>query len=244
MIVIPAIDIIDGKCVRLTEGDFSTRKEYSSDPVEIARKFERAGLTHLHVVDLDGARTGSIVNQQILASITRETNLRVDFGGGLKSEGDVRIAMDSGAEKVTGGSVAVKNPDIFKEWIRKFGAEKIILGADVRDRRIAVSGWQETTILDIETFVEAYSREGIKYSIATEISRDGRLSGPDFELYEMLQTRFPSINWIASGGISGLEDLQRLEQLGLYGAIVGKAYYEGHLSLEEMAEVNKRSQTT
>jgi phosphoribosylformimino-5-aminoimidazole carboxamide ribotide isomerase len=241
MIVIPAIDIIDGKCVRLSEGDFSTRKEYSADPVHVARRFEDAGLTHLHVVDLDGARTGSIVHHKLLSSIASSTELSIDFGGGLKSDSDVKLAFDSGARQVTGGSIAVKNVAVFRNWIREFGPDRIILGADVRDGKIAVSGWQETTDLLIGPFVEEFSRDGIRYSIVTEISRDGRLTGPDFQLYASLQEQFPEINWVASGGVSGADDLRRLEKMGMYGAIVGKAFYEGHIRLEEMVEINQRT---
>ncbi|MFT6981270.1 MAG: phosphoribosylformimino-5-aminoimidazole carboxamide ribotide isomerase [Crocinitomicaceae bacterium] len=234
MRIIPAIDIIDGKCVRLTRGDYDTSKIYNIDPVEVAKEFEANGIQFLHVVDLDGAKSKRIVNYKILEKIVSETNLSIDFGGGLKSDEDLRIAFDSGANQVTGGSVAVQNPEIFKAWLKQFGANKIILGADCKDRRIATNGWLKTSELDVLDFVLGYQAEGIESVICTDISKDGMLQGPSIELYKELLFK-SEVKLIASGGVASIQDLIDLKDIGCEGAIVGKAIYEGKITLKELS---------
>lgn len=234
MRIIPAIDIIDGKCVRLTQGDYSTKKIYNEDPVAAALEFEAMGLRYLHVVDLDGARSGTIKNERVLQEISRQTSLQVDFGGGIKSEEDLQKALDAGAEQVTCGSIAVKHPELVLRWLEKFGRDKIILGADVSEGYIAVSGWQEKTTLAIEDLLHMYIDDGMKYVICTDISSDGMLKGPNFELYSGLLETFPGLHLIASGGVSSTDDLKRLQDLGIEGVIIGKALYEGSIDLEEL----------
>ncbi|MFT6921569.1 MAG: phosphoribosylformimino-5-aminoimidazole carboxamide ribotide isomerase [Crocinitomicaceae bacterium] len=234
MRIIPAIDIIDGKCVRLTRGDYDTSKIYNIDPVEVAKEFEANGIQFLHVVDLDGAKSKRIVNYKILEKIVSETNLSIDFGGGLKSDEDLRIAFDSGANQVTGGSVAVQNPEIFKGWLKQFGANKIILGADCKDRRIATNGWLKTSELDVLDFVLGYQAEGIESVICTDISKDGMLQGPSIELYKELLFK-SEVKLIASGGVASIQDLIDLKAIGCEGAIVGKAIYEGKITLKELS---------
>ncbi|MFT6246681.1 MAG: phosphoribosylformimino-5-aminoimidazole carboxamide ribotide isomerase [Salibacteraceae bacterium] len=234
MRIIPAIDIIDGKCVRLTRGDYDTSKIYNIDPVEVAKEFEANGIQFLHVVDLDGAKSKRIVNYKILEKIVSETNLSIDFGGGLKSDEDLRIAFDSGANQVTGGSVAVQNPEIFKGWLKQFGANKIILGADCKDRRIATNGWLKTSELDVLDFVLGYQAEGIESVICTDISKDGMLQGPSIELYKELLFK-SEVKLIASGGVASIQDLIDLKGIGCEGAIVGKAIYEGKITLKELS---------
>ena len=233
MRIIPAIDIIDGKCVRLTKGDYATKKIYNENPLEIAKEFEANGIQYLHLVDLDGAKLGRIVNYKILEQISENTNLKIDFGGGLKTNADLEIAFNSGANQITGGSIAVKNPDLFQEWISKYGS-KIILGADVYNEKIAVSGWQETSDLDLLPFIKKYQNFGIETIICTDISKDGMLEGPSFSLYEKILSDFPDINLIASGGISSFEELPKLQLLGCEGVIIGKAIYEGKISLKQL----------
>lgn len=235
MHIIPAIDIIDGKCVRLTQGDYNQKKEYASDPLEVAKAFENAGLKRLHVVDLDGAKASKIVNGKTLQSITKNTNLHVDFGGGVKSSEAIEEAFEAGAAQITAGSIAVKNQALVKEWLQHFGPEKIILGADVKDGEIRTHGWQEGSGLNIFSFLEEYLKAGAQYVICTDVSKDGLLQGPSFELYGEIMEKFPEIKLIASGGVSCLEDLKRLNEQGVYGTIVGKAFYEGKISLEELA---------
>ncbi|MFT6717253.1 MAG: phosphoribosylformimino-5-aminoimidazole carboxamide ribotide isomerase [Saprospiraceae bacterium] len=234
MIIIPAIDIIDGKCVRLTKGDYSQKTTYNENPLEVAQMFENAGFSHLHLVDLDGAKSGHIVNQQVLKTITSNTSLKVDFGGGVKTNEDITLAFECGAQQITGGSIAAKNPEIMSEWIAKYGAEKIILGADVHDKKIAVGGWLETTSLDLFDFLTDYRSKGIEYVICTDISKDGLLQGSANELYAEIMTAFPGIKLVASGGVTTEEDLIELQKIGVYGAIVGKAIYEGRISLETL----------
>lgn len=234
MIIIPAIDIIGGACVRLTKGDYNQQKTYNSNPLEVAKSFEEAGFTHLHLVDLDGAKGGKIINDKVLKSITENTSLKVDFGGGVKSDSDIELAFNSGASQITGGSIAVKNEAVFNSWISKYGAGKIILGADVHDKKIAVSGWLETSDLDLFDFLEKYLSKGIEYVICTDISKDGLMQGSSNELYLEIQNKFPSIKLIASGGVTTEEDLIELERIGVYGAIVGKAIYENKLTLETL----------
>lgn len=234
MRLIPAIDIIDGKCVRLTRGDYSTRKVYNENPLDAAKEFEAAGMAFLHLVDLDGAKSNHIVNHRVLEQIAGHTSLKIDFGGGLKSDDDLRVAFDCGAAQVTAGSVAVKDPDLFLQWLDKYGADKIILGADGANRKIATSGWLQTSSLDMRDFISMHEKNGVKYVICTDIDRDGMLRGPSFELYaEILQTT--SVRLIASGGVSCMDDLYRLGATGCEGAIIGKALYEGKISLEELA---------
>ncbi|SDS36380.1 1-(5-phosphoribosyl)-5-[(5-phosphoribosylamino)methylideneamino] imidazole-4-carboxamide isomerase [Formosa sp. Hel1_31_208] len=234
MRIIPAIDIIDGKCVRLTKGDYGTKKIYNENPVEVAKAFEGAGIQHLHLVDLDGAKAKHIVNYKVLEQITSKTNLKIDFGGGLKTNEDLHIAFNSGARQVTGGSIAVKDPEAFKGWIAKYGSAKIILGADCNNEKIAVSGWQEESDLDVLPFIKSYQENGIKYVICTDISKDGMLEGPSFDLYKRILSASKDIKLIASGGVTSIKDLNTLEDLGCEGAIIGKAIYEGHIRLSDL----------
>jgi len=236
MKIIPAIDLIDGKCVRLTKGDYSTQKVYSENPLELARQFEAAGIQHLHLVDLDGAKSKHIVNHDILESICTHTNLTVDFGGGIKSDEDIRIAFESGANQVTGGSIALKDPETFKRWIAVYGPSKIILGADCKGRKIATSGWLETSEVDIIPYIKNYQSEGIKTVICTDIAKDGMLQGPSVELYKEILEK-TQVNLIASGGVTTLDDLLILQSMGCYGAIIGKAIYEGNITLQQLKEL-------
>lgn len=237
MEIIPAIDIIAGKCVRLTQGDYSQKKEYADDPLEVARKFEAAGIKRLHLVDLDGAKAKHIVNRQVLESIAKKTSLKVDFGGGVQSDADIQLAFDCGATQVTGGSIAVKNPDLFEDWIKVHGSEKIILGADAKNRKIAIGGWEETTTADVISFIKGYNEKGILYVICTDVAKDGLLEGPSIELYKDILEEIPGIKLIASGGVSSMKDLEELEKSGVYGTIVGKAFYEGRVSLQDLASL-------
>ena len=236
MRIIPAIDLIDGKCVRLSQGDYTTQKVYSESPLEMAKQFEGAGIQYLHLVDLDGAKSGSIVNHKVLEQIATKTNLKVDFGGGLKSTKDATIAFESGANQITGGSIAVKNPTVFLEWLNEFGTEKIILGADCKNRKIATNGWYESSELDVSDFIADYLKKGISYVISTDIEMDGMLNGPSFDLYEEL-VQLNGLQLIASGGVATINDLVRLKEQGCEGAIVGKAFYEGRITLKELSEL-------
>ncbi|NLJ20388.1 MAG: 1-(5-phosphoribosyl)-5-[(5-phosphoribosylamino)methylideneamino]imidazole-4-carboxamide isomerase [Bacteroidales bacterium] len=235
MEIIPAIDIIDGKCVRLAQGDYDKVKIYSRNPEEVAKMFADEGFRRLHLVDLDGAKAQHIVNYKVLEKITSTTDLIVDFGGGLKSDDDLRIAFESGASMVTGGSIAVKNPEILIKWLKKYSGEKIILGADAKNDKIAVSGWTESTELDLIPFIKEYVSKGIKYVICTEISRDGMLQGPAVELYKKIIAAEPQVHLIASGGVGSLQDIEMLNEAGIPSVIVGKAIYEGHISLKELS---------
>jgi len=234
MKIIPAIDIIDGKCVRLTKGDYATQKTYNENPLEVAKQFEASGIEFLHLVDLDGAKSSRIVNYQVLERIASKTSLKIDFGGGLKSDDDVEIAFNSGANQITGGSIAVKNPTLFQSWITKYGAERIILGADVADKKIAISGWQEVTDLELFPFVESYKSLGLNTVICTDIAKDGMLEGTSVELYKELMTQFPDLNLVASGGVTTIKELDELASNNIYGAIIGKAIYEGRIALKEL----------
>ena len=236
MRIIPAIDIIDGKCVRLTKGDYSTTKIYNENPVEVAKKLSDNGIKYLHVVDLDGAKSNQIVNYKVLEKIVSETNLLVDFGGGLKADQDLKIAFESGANQITGGSIAVKNESLFTSWIERYGSEKIILGADCLNRKIATNGWLEGSELDVKAFIESYQVKGIQSVICTDISKDGMLEGPSIELYEELLT-LSKFNLIASGGVATIDDLIKLKEIGCEGAIVGKAFYEGNITLKQLSEL-------
>ena len=234
MRIIPAIDIIEGKCVRLTKGDYNTKIIYNENPLEVALAFEDAGIEYLHVVDLDGAKASHIVNYKILEQIASKTNLKIDFGGGLKSDEDLHIAFESGANQITGGSIAVKNIPVFENWIATFGADKIILGADCNHDKIAVSGWQEESNLNVIPFIQDYQSKGIHYVICTDISKDGMLQGPSFDLYERILTQASHIKLIASGGISTFHEIPQLAKLGCEGVIIGKAIYENRISLKEL----------
>lgn len=235
MIIIPAIDIIEGKAVRLTQGDYNQKTEYSTDPVAVARAFESVGIERLHVVDLEGAKASKPVNLATLKDITTGSNLSVDFGGGVKSKESIELAFGAGAHQITAGSIAVKDKALVQSWIKQYGAGKIILGADVKDEKVAINGWQEDSGIDLFEFLEEYMALGIVYCICTDVSKDGLLQGPSFDLYDKIQKQFPALKLIASGGVSCMGDLERLDKMGVYGTIVGKAYYEGRISLEELA---------
>lgn len=234
MQIIPAIDIIDGKCVRLTQGDYGQKTIYNENPLEVAKEFEAAGLQRLHLVDLDGAKAGVVKNWKVLESIAGHTSLVIDFGGGLKKESDVETVFNSGAALATIGSLAVKNETLFVEWLQKFGAHKFLLGADVKEEKIAVGGWLETTDLDIYDFIGKYYAHGIQQLFCTDVSKDGKLEGPSIALYTKIIDRFPQLHFIASGGVSSVADLEELEKIGCAGAIVGKAIYENRVTLDEL----------
>lgn len=236
MRLIPAIDIIEGKCVRLSKGDYNTKKVYNENPLEIAKAFEANGIEYLHLVDLDGAKSQHIVNYKVLESICTKTNLKVDFGGGLKSDEDLRIAFESGANQITGGSIAVKQPETFKNWLTNYGSDKIILGADCKDRKVATSGWLETSELDVVDFIKQYEKEGAKYVICTDIAKDGMLQGTSNELYKEILSE-TEVNLIASGGVSNIDNLILLKEIGCEGAIIGKAFYEGKITLTQLQEL-------
>lgn len=235
MQIIPAIDLIDGKCVRLTKGDYNAVKEYNSDPLEVARQFEGAGIKRLHLVDLDGAKASHVVNIDVLRKICQNTGLQVDFGGGVKSEEDLQKVFDAGAQQVTAGSIAAKDPDRVKQWIADHGSDRIILGADVLGGKVMVSGWQKSSGLSLFEFLADYHEAGARWVICTDISKDGVMEGPSFELYREIVAQFPDINLIASGGVTTMTDLESLREDNLYGAIIGKAYYEGKLSLQQLS---------
>ena len=234
MELIPAIDLIEGKCVRLTQGDYSTRKVYNEDPLEVALQFESVGIVRLHVVDLDGAKAGHIVNYNVLERLASRTRLIIDFGGGLKSDEDLRIAFDCGAQMITGGSIAVKNPERFLTWLEKYGGERVILGADAKDKKIAVSGWEEGTDLDLIPFVKDYREKGVQKIICTDIGRDGMLQGPAIDLYKEIKEEVEGLYVIASGGVSSMADIERLDEAGIPAVIFGKAIYEGRIRMSEI----------
>lgn len=253
MRIIPAIDIIEGKCVRLTRGDYASKRTYRNDPLEVAREFEAHGIEYLHLVDLDGARSGHIVNQGVLEKIATHTKLKIDFGGGLKQDNDLRIAFECGARQVTGGSIAVKDPDTFLRWVSNYGSDKIILGADAMNEKVAVSGWIEDSGKSLIPFIRSYQEEGIRYVICTDISKDGMLEGPSFSLYERIleetqtntdvsgkngvgEREESGIRLIASGGISKFGEIPELSALGCEGVIIGKAIYEDRIKLSELEQ--------
>lgn len=238
--IIPAIDIIDGKCVRLSQGDYERKKVYNENPLEVARQFEDAGIARLHLVDLDGAKAKHIVNYKVLETIALKTGLVIDFGGGLKSDDDLRIAFECGAAMITGGSIAVKERDVFVLWLRKYGAGKIILGADAKEKKIAVSGWQEISELPVIDFIGSYVKEGIRKVISTDIMLDGMLTGPSMDLYREILENFPSLELIASGGIASMDDIRKLDEAGVPGVITGKAIYEGRITLKEIEDFQKK----
>ncbi|WP_426094603.1 1-(5-phosphoribosyl)-5-[(5-phosphoribosylamino)methylideneamino]imidazole-4-carboxamide isomerase [Flavobacterium sp. DSR2-3-3] len=236
MRIIPAIDIIDGKCVRLSKGDYNTKIIYNENPLEVAKSFEAHGIEYLHLVDLDGAKSSQIVNYKILEQIASQTKLKIDFGGGLKSDSDLKIAFESGANQITGGSIAVKNRELFEKWIAQYGSDKIILGADANNEKVAVSGWLEDSNEDLIPFIQEYQNKGIEYVICTDIAKDGMLEGPSFELYNKILGESNGIKLIASGGISTFDELPRLAELGCEGTIIGKAIYEGRISLKQLEQ--------
>ena len=236
MRIIPAIDIINGQCVRLTQGDYNRKKVYNTNPLEVAKSFEAAGIRYLHLVDLDGARLGQVENYKVLEAIASNTNLQIDFGGGLRTNEDVERVFSAGAKQITGGSIAVKNPNLFKTWLDQFGSKKIILGADALGGNIAIQGWAENTDLPVSGFISDYQERGIEYVICTDISKDGALTGPAIALYKTIMEENMDIKLIASGGVAGVSDLAELKQLGVDGVIVGKAIYEGKITLNQLQD--------
>ncbi|MEZ4900406.1 MAG: 1-(5-phosphoribosyl)-5-[(5-phosphoribosylamino)methylideneamino]imidazole-4-carboxamide isomerase [Spirosomataceae bacterium] len=232
--IIPAIDLIEGKCVRLTQGDYGQKTIYNENPLEVAKQFEDVGLTRLHLVDLDGAKAKKVINWKVLERIAAQTKLHIDFGGGVQSDEDLRMVFESGAQQVTGGSIAVKKPDVFEKWLTTYGGDSIILGADARNERVAVSGWEEGTSLWVYDFVEKWVERGAKYAISTDVAKDGLLQGPSFDLYKNLQERTPTLKIIASGGVGNLGDIEKLAEMNLFGVIVGKAIYEGRITLTDL----------
>jgi phosphoribosylformimino-5-aminoimidazole carboxamide ribotide isomerase len=236
--IIPAIDLIDGKCVRLSQGDYNEKRVYNEDPLEAAKMFEDAGIRRLHLVDLDGAKAKQIVNQSVLEKIASNTSLIIDFGGGVQSDEDIEIAFNSGASMVTGGSIAVRDRDLFTGWIKKYGSGKIILGADCKDHKIAVSGWQEGTSVDLMPFIGDYKKEGISKVVCTDISKDGMLQGPSIELYREILKSYPDLYLIASGGVGCFQDILDLEAAGVPAVILGKAIYENKVTLKELIGIS------
>lgn len=235
MQIIPAIDLIDGKCVRLTEGDYAQKKIYNEDPLEVAKAFEGIGLMRLHLVDLDGAKAGEVVNWKVLEKIANQTALKIDFGGGIKKESTLKSVIDAGATYATIGSLAVNNRELFEEWIEQFGAEVFMLGADVYKEKIAIGGWVEKTNIDVYEFIKSYMNKGISQIFCTDIQKDGKLEGPSIELYKNIIEQCASLNLIASGGVSNMQDLKDLRKIGCKASIVGKAIYENRITLKELA---------
>ena len=238
MQIIPAIDIIEGKCVRLTEGDYAQKKIYNENPLEVAKAFEGIGLMRLHLVDLDGAKAGEVVNWKVLEKIANNTQLKIDFGGGIKTEAILKTVLDTGATYATIGSLAVKNELLFQEWIARFGANTFMLGADVFEEKIAIGGWMEKTEISVFDFMKSYIDKGVKQIFCTDIKKDGKLEGPSIELYQKIIEQFPNLHLIASGGVSSLDDLIELEEIGCSAAIVGKAIYENKITISELANFN------
>jgi phosphoribosylformimino-5-aminoimidazole carboxamide ribotide isomerase len=235
MQIIPAIDIIEGKCVRLTEGDYAQKKIYNEDPLEVAKQFEGVGLMRLHLVDLDGAKSGKVINWKVLEKIANKTNLVIDFGGGIKTEATLKTVLDTGATYATIGSLAVKERAIFEQWIERFGADIFMLGADVHTEKIAVGGWLEKTEIDVYDFIGSYMNKGVTQLFCTDIQKDGKLEGPSIVLYQKILAKYPTLQLIASGGVSALKDLEELRTIGCSAAIVGKAIYENKISLSELS---------
>lgn len=234
--LIPAIDLIDGKCVRLSKGDYASKKVYNENPVEVAKEIEAYGIRRLHVVDLDGAASQHVVNYRTLERIASATGLIIDFGGGVKSDEDLVIAFDNGAQMVTVGSIAVKQPDLFGKWLEQYGPEKMILGADVKERNIAVSGWKEESRQELLPFLDGYVKKGVTKVLCTDIDRDGMLEGPATELYAEMLKAHPGLHLIASGGVSCLDDIRRLEEAGVPAVVFGKALYEGRIALQDLSQ--------
>jgi len=242
--IIPAIDLIDGKCVRLRQGDFSQKKVYNENPLEVAKEFEDFGLKRIHIVDLDGAKNGKVTNLKVLENIAKNMNLTIDFGGGIKTDKDIKSVFDAGAEIASIGSVAVKNAEKFFEWLAKFGGEKILLGADVKGKKLAINGWQTKTEIEILPFLREYFAEGVTQTFVTDISKDGLLQGSSNELYAEILREIPAIKLIASGGVSCIEDVYELEKIGCSGVIIGKAIYEGRIKLEEIENGKWKTENT
>jgi phosphoribosylformimino-5-aminoimidazole carboxamide ribotide isomerase len=236
MRIIPAIDIIDGKCVRLTQGDYAQKKVYNENPVEVARSFENAGLQYLHLVDLDGAKAGKVVNWKVIEEVNSKTSLQIDFGGGIKTENEIQRLFDIGVKQVNLGSIAVKQPETVYQWITKFGSEKIILSADVKNEMVQVSGWQESSSKMLSDFVNDFHSHGLQYVTCTDINTDGMLAGPNLDLYKKMVIEFRKVKWIASGGVSNIQDVHTLRTTGVDGVIIGKAIYENRISLHELSE--------
>ncbi len=236
MQIIPAIDLIEGKCVRLTEGDYAQKKIYNEDPLEVAKAFEGIGLMRLHLVDLDGAKAGEVVNWKVLDKIANQTKLKIDFGGGIKKESTLKSVLEAGASFATIGSLAVKNRNIFEQWIERFGADVFMLGADVFEEKIAIGGWLEKTNIDVFAFMQSYMEKGLHQMFCTDIQKDGKLQGPSIDLYKKIILKFPTLQLIASGGVSNLQDLKDLRTIGCSAAIVGKAIYENRISLDELSK--------
>ena len=237
MEIIPAIDIIDGKCVRLTQGDYAQKTIYNENPLEVALEFEAAGLKRLHLVDLDGAKAGTVKNWKVLETLAAKTSMAIDFGGGIKTTDDVDIVFNSGAAFATVGSIAVKNEAVFVQWLSQYGASKFLLGADVKDEKIAVAGWLETTDIGIYDFIRRYMDHGVQQIFCTDVSKDGLLQGPSTELYRKILEQFPGLHFIASGGVSNMQDVEDLKAIGCNGVIIGKAIYEGRITLEELVSI-------
>ena len=235
-LIIPAIDIIDGKCVRLSQGDYAQKKIYNESPLEVAKSFENHGIERLHLVDLDGAKSASVVNWKVLESIANNTNLIIDFGGGVKSDKDIKTVFEAGAAQVTAGSIAVKSPETVYAWMDKYGSDKLILGADAKDKKIAINGWKEATAIELDDFLSAYLSKGLQHVICTDIAKDGMMGGASVELYAELITKFDTIQLIASGGVHSMEEVYKLQENGLYGIIIGKAIYEGAITLKQLEQ--------
>lgn len=240
MKIIPAIDIIDGQCVRLSKGNYDTKKVYNTNPLEVAKMFESYGIEFLHLVDLDGAKSSRVVNYKVLEGICTKTNLTVDFGGGVKSDEDIQRVFDCGANQVTGGSIAVKNPSVFESWLKKYGSDRIILGADVKGEKIAINGWLEESDLSLIPFLKDYLTKGVKTIICTDVAKDGMLAGTSNDLYKKIQKEIPEINVIASGGVANLKDLEELSEMKMDGVILGKAIYEGRIKMSDLRDFNER----
>ncbi|MBP9070070.1 MAG: 1-(5-phosphoribosyl)-5-[(5-phosphoribosylamino)methylideneamino]imidazole-4-carboxamide isomerase [Bacteroidia bacterium] len=242
--IIPAIDIIDGKCVRLSQGDYSKKTIYNEDPLEVAKQFEAIGISRLHLVDLDGAKKGEVVNFKVLDKIANQTDLKIDFGGGIKTNASIQSIFNAGADMATIGSVAVKDPELFYTWIKKYGSYKILLGADVKEEKIAISGWLENTDLSVFDFLKQNTDKGLTQAFCTDVSKDGMLEGPSFDLYKKIILQFPELNFIASGGVATMKDVFELEKIGCSGVIIGKAIYEGNITLNELRKLNYEGRVT
>jgi phosphoribosylformimino-5-aminoimidazole carboxamide ribotide isomerase len=234
MEIIPAIDIIDGKCVRLTHGDYSQKKIYNEHPLEVARQFEDAGLRRLHLVDLDGAKTGAVKNWKVLETLAGKTRLVIDFGGGIKTEKDVQIVFECGSRYATVGSMAVKEKETFVNWLKKYGADKFLLGADVRDEKLTISGWTEKTEIWIHDFIQEYMEQGVQQVFCTDVAKDGALEGPSIALYKNIIEKFPELHFIASGGVRHMDDVYELQDIGCKGVIIGKALYENRIKIADL----------